>query len=87
MKDEIEVVVNNKVHDVKNILETLSNVYEDKAKKTAINQIEKLMAILKSKKKSIFIEKDKAALNFRNFQLLNQIAKMESKAKEKSEEA
>lgn len=79
------MVVNNKVHDVKNILETLSNVYEDKAKKTAINQIEKLMAILKSKKKSIFIEKDKTALNYSNFQLLNQIAKMESKAKPKAE--
>jgi hypothetical protein len=39
MKEEIEVVVNHKVHDVKSILETLSNVYEDKAKKTAINQI------------------------------------------------
>lgn len=77
MKEEIEVVVNHKVHDVKTILETLSNVYEDKAKKTAINQIEKLMGILKSKKKSIFIEKDKTALNYRNFQLLSQIAKME----------
>lgn len=39
MKEEIEVVVNNKVHDVKTVLETLSNAYEDKAKKTAINQI------------------------------------------------
>ena len=39
MKEEIEVVVDNKVHDVKTVLETLSNVYEDKAKKTAINQI------------------------------------------------
>jgi hypothetical protein len=39
------------------------------------------MAILKSKKKSIFIEKDKDALNFQNFQLLNQIARMDSKEK------
>ena len=39
MKEEIEVVVNNKVHDVKSVLENLSNVYEDKAKKTAISQI------------------------------------------------
>lgn len=39
MREEIEVVVNSKVHDVKAILETLSNVYEDKAKKTAIGQI------------------------------------------------
>lgn len=87
MREEIEVVVNNKVHDVKAILETLSNVYEDKAKKTAISQIEKLMAILKSKKKSIFIEKDKNSLNFKNFQLLNHIAKMEASEKNKPEES
>jgi hypothetical protein len=67
MKEEIDHVVNFKVQEVKTILATLSNLYEDKAKKSAISQIEKLMAILKCKKKSIYIEKDKAAINLRNF--------------------
>ena len=54
------------------ILESLSNVYEDKAKKNTINQIEKLMAILKSKKKSIYIEKDRNAQDYIRFQFLDQ---------------
>lgn len=45
------------------------------------------MAILKSKKKSIFIEKDKNSLNFKNFQLLNHIAKMEASEKNRPEES
>lgn len=43
------------------------------------------MAILKSKKKSIFIEKDKAAINFKNIQLLDHLAKMEQSNKNKTE--
>ena len=43
------------------------------------------MAILKSKKKSIFIEKDKAAINFKNIQLLDHLAKMEQPTKNKAE--
>ena len=69
---------------MKTILESLSNIYEDKAKKCAINQIEKLMTILKSKRKAIFIEKDKATINFQNSKLLTEIAKMA--AKDKNEE-
>jgi hypothetical protein len=45
------------------------------------------MAILKSKNKSIFIEKDKNSLNFKNFQLLNHIARMEASEKSKPEES
>lgn len=74
-------MVNSKVADVKTILESLSNIYEDKAKKCAINQIEKLMNILKSKRKAIFIEKDKATINFQNIKLLTEIAKMADKDK------
>lgn len=68
-------MVNRKVQDVKTILNSLSNVYEDKAKKSAISQIEKLMAILKSKKKSILIEKDKTVHNHNLRMFMNQIAK------------
>lgn len=39
MKEEIDLVVNFKVQEVKTILATLSNLYEDKAKKSAITQI------------------------------------------------
>lgn len=77
----MDTVVNSKVADVKTILESLSNIYEDKAKKCAINQIEKLMNILKSKRKAIFIEKDKATINFQNIKLLTEIAKMADKDK------
>lgn len=42
------------------------------------------MTILKSKRKAIFIEKDKAAINFQNVKLLTEIAKMADK--EKTEE-
>ena len=61
IKEDIDLLLNQKVHDVKSILENLSNMYEDKSKKSAINQIEKLMGILKSKQKSIFIEKERTA--------------------------
>lgn len=33
----------------------MSQLYEDKVKKSAFNQIEKLMSILKARNKSIFI--------------------------------
>jgi hypothetical protein len=59
---------------VKLILENLSNMYEDKSKKSAISQIEKLMGILKSKKKSIFIEKDRSSISFQRFQALSKMA-------------
>ena len=52
---------------MKAILENLSHMYEDKSKKSAISQIEKLMGILKSKKKAIFIEKDKNSNSFKRF--------------------
>lgn len=49
-------------------------MYEDKSKKSAISQIEKLMGILKSKKKSIFIEKDRSSISFQRFQALSKMA-------------
>jgi hypothetical protein len=49
-------------------------MYEDKSKKSAITQIEKLMSILKSKKKSIFIEKDRSSSSFQQFQTLAKMA-------------
>ena len=49
-------------------------MYEDKSKKSAINQIEKLMGILKAKTKSIFIEKDKASSSFKKLEVLTQLA-------------
>lgn len=76
------MIVNQKVIDVKSMLESLSNMYEDKVKKSAITQIEKLMGILKSKKKSIFIEKDKRSQNFKNFHLLQELATHPSKEQE-----
>lgn len=69
------------------ILESLSNVYEDKAKKNAINQIEKLMNILRSKKKSIYIEKEKNAQNYIRFQFLDQIAETGKNEDKKAESA
>lgn len=72
-------MVNQKVIDVKAILESLSNMYEDKVKKSAITQIEKLMGILKSKKKSIFIEKDRQSPNFKIMHLMKHLS---DKAKE-----
>lgn len=39
------------------------------------------MSILKSKRKAIFIEKDKATINFQNIKLLTEIAKMADKDK------
>lgn len=39
------------------------------------------MNILKSKRKAIFIEKDKATINFQNIKLLTEIAKMADKDK------
>ena len=86
-KEEIDAVVHQKVRDVKSILESLSNVYEDKAKKNAISQIEKLMGILKSKRKSIFIEKDRNAQDYIHFQFLNQIAQAGKNKDRKTEEA
>lgn len=62
-------------------------MYEDKAKKNAINQIEKLMGILKSKRKSIFIEKDRNAQDYIHFQFLNQIAQAGKSKELKTEEA
>ena len=52
-------------------------MYEDKSKKSAISQIEKLMGILKSKKKSIFIEKDVNSQSYKNLQVLHQLANLE----------
>jgi hypothetical protein len=51
-------MVNVKVAEVKKLLESLSQVYEDKVKKNTFNQIERLMNIIRSSNKSIFIEKD-----------------------------
>ena len=51
-------MVNLKVAEVKKILESLSQMYEDKLKKNTFTQLERLMNILKAKNKSIFIEKD-----------------------------
>ena len=51
-------MVNKKVAEVKKLLESLSQVYEDKLKKNTFTQIERLMSILKAKNKSIFIEKN-----------------------------
>lgn len=51
-------MVNIKVAEVKKILESLSQMYEDKLKKNTFTQLERLMNILKAKHKSIFIEKD-----------------------------
>jgi len=51
-------MVNLKVADVKKVLESLSQMYEDKLKKNTFTQLERLMNILKSKNKSIYIEKD-----------------------------
>ena len=61
-------------------------MYEDKAKKNAINQIEKLMGILKSKRKSIYIEKDRNAQDYIHFQFLNQIAQAGKNKDRKTEE-
>ena len=73
-KEEIDIILNQKVAEVKMVLENLSNMYEDKSKKSAISQIEKLMSILKSKKKSIYIEKDKNSLNFKRFEHLTRMS-------------
>jgi hypothetical protein len=51
-------MVNLKVVEVKKILESLSQMYEDKLKKNTFTQLERLMNILKAKNKSIFIEKN-----------------------------
>jgi hypothetical protein len=51
-------MVNLKVAEVKKILESLSQMYEDKLKKNTFTQLERLMNILKARNKSIFIEKD-----------------------------
>jgi hypothetical protein len=40
---------------VRLLLDNISQLYEDKVKKSAFNQIEKLMNILKAKNKSIYI--------------------------------
>ncbi len=83
IKEEVDFILNNKVIEVKIILEHLSNTYEDKSKKSAISQIEKLMDILKSKKKSIFIEKDKSSVSFQKFKTLAMMAQqMEQEEKE-----
>ena len=50
-------MVNRKVVEVKKLLESLSQVYEDKLKKNTFTQIERLMSILKAKNKSIIILK------------------------------
>ena len=57
MKTDIDEVVQKKVTDVNFVLNNLSQVYEDKMKRGALNQIEKLMNIIKASKKSIFINK------------------------------
>lgn len=49
-------------------------MYEDKSKKSAISQIEKLMSILKSKRKSIYIEKDRSSISFQRVQALSKMA-------------
>ena len=83
IKEEVDFILNNKVIEVKIILEHLSNTYEDKSKKSAISQIEKLMDILKSKKKSNFIEKDKSSVSFQKFKTLAMMAQqMEQEEKE-----
>jgi ribosomal protein S17E len=48
-------MVNLKVAEVKKILESLSQMYEDKLKKNTFTQLERLMSILKARNKSIFI--------------------------------
>jgi hypothetical protein len=57
-------MVTLKVAEVKKILESLSQMYEDKLKKNTFTQLERLMNILKAKNKSIFIEKDLEANPF-----------------------
>jgi hypothetical protein len=50
-------VIEKKIKDVRVLLDNISTLYEEKVKKSAFNQIEKLMNILKAKNKSIYIEK------------------------------
>lgn len=56
-KQEIDVLVERKITDVKFLLDNMSQLYEDKVKKATFNQIERLMGILKARNKSIYIEK------------------------------
>lgn len=56
-KQEIDILIEKRIKDVKYLLDNLSQLYEDKAKKSTFNQIERLMSIIKAKNKSIFIEK------------------------------
>lgn len=56
-KDDVNGLVDKKISDVKDLLDSMSQLYEDKVKKATFSQIERLMSILKAKRKSIFIEK------------------------------
>lgn len=56
-KQEVDFLIGKKIKDVKFLLNNLSQLYEEKVKKTTFNQIEKLMSIIKARNKSIFIEK------------------------------
>lgn len=78
-KAQIDEMVHQKVTDVKTILDSLSNMYEDKVKKTAITQIEKLMGILKATRKAIFIEKARTAPSLRSLRLMQHFAIHEKK--------
>lgn len=51
------MLIEKRIKDVKYLLDNLSQLYEDKTKKSTFNQIERLMGIIKAKNKSIFIEK------------------------------
>jgi len=57
MKDEVNTVIEKKVFEVKLVLENLSQIYEDKVKKSTLSQIEKLMGIIRAKNKNIYITK------------------------------
>ena len=56
-KSEVNSLIEKRIKEVKFLLDNLSQLYEDKAKKNTFNQIERLMSIIKAKNKSIFIEK------------------------------
>lgn len=54
-KSEVNSLIEKRIKEVKFLLDNLSQLYEDKAKKNTFNQIERLMSIIKAKNKSIFI--------------------------------
>ena len=74
---------------MKFLLNNLSQVYEDKVRKTTFNNIERLMDIIKAKNKSIYIEKNYASEPERvrsyreqNKEVLEEIKKSENQKNE-----